>query len=118
MKTLANILWFIFGGFISAILYFLVGCLLYLTIIGIPFANQLFKMAKLVLKPFGTNVKLNFAKHPIANTIWVIFFGWEFAIGHLISALLFFVTIIGIPFGLQWVKFAKLALFPFGARVK
>lgn len=118
MKFLGNLLWLILGGFIYAIGYFLIGILLCITIIGIPFGIQAFKMGRLVMYPFGTEVRTEFDEHPIANIIWVIFVGWELALAHLMTGLLLCVTIIGIPFGLQWFKLAKLALFPFGADLK
>ena len=118
MKILGNILWLIFGGLIFAIGYFIVGLLLCVTIIGIPFGLQLFKMGRLVLFPFGTDVKTQFDEHPIANVLWLIFFGWEIAVSHVITGLILCITIIGIPFGLQWFKLAKLALFPFGTEIK
>ncbi len=117
MKTIANIIWFILVGLWTAIGWFLLGCLLCITIIGIPFGRQCFKAAGLTLAPFGKDVNMNFGKHPIANALWAIFFGWELALGYLISGLVFCVTIIGIPVGLQSFKLAKLALFPFGARI-
>jgi uncharacterized membrane protein YccF (DUF307 family) len=118
MKTIGNILWLVFGGLLMSIGYFLLGLLLCVTIIGIPFGLQLFKMGRLVLLPFGTDVKTEFDEHPIANIIWLIFFGWELAISHVIIGLLCCITIIGIPFGKQWFKLAKLALLPFGADLK
>lgn len=118
MKIIGNILWLIFGGLFMSLGYFLVGIFLCITIIGIPFGLQLFKMAKLVLLPFGSDVDTNFDKHPIANIIWLIFFGWEAAVSHLIMGLVLCITIVGIPFGLQWFKLAKLALIPFGADIK
>jgi len=118
MKILGNILWLIFGGLMTSIGYFFLGLLFCVTIIGIPFGLQLFKMAKLVLLPFGTEVKTEFDEHPIANVLWLIFFGWSMALTNVITGLLLCVTIIGIPFGLQWFKLAKLALFPFGADLK
>jgi len=118
MKTLGNILWIIFGGLISSILYFLAGIILCITIIGIPFGRQAFKMAKLVLASFGKTVKTNFEKHPIANIFWLIFFGWEIAFSHFVTGLIFCITIIGIPFGRQMFKLGKLALIPFGATIQ
>lgn len=118
MRLLGNIIWFIFGGFFASILWILLGILLTITIIGIPFASQCFKFAELVLTPFGKEVKLNFDKHPIANIIWAILIGWEMALGYLAIALFFAVTIIGIPFAIQWVKLTKLALFPFGSKIR
>src|SRR5690606_41415652 len=98
MKIIGNILWFVFGGFLMALGYFLIGLILCITIIGIPFGMQIFKMGKLVLFPFGQKVDSNFGKHPIANIIWLVLFGWEAAISHLLLGVIYCITIIGIPF--------------------
>lgn len=118
MKLLLNILWLIFGGLITAFIWFILGLLLCITIIGIPFGLQAFKVARLVLAPFGKDVDLNPEKHLIINVLWLIFFGWAIAATQLIYAVFFAITIIGIPLAFQWIKFAKLALFPFGAKIK
>ncbi|PKK97594.1 MAG: YccF domain-containing protein [Tenericutes bacterium HGW-Tenericutes-3] len=118
MKTLGNIIWFIFGGAIAALLWLILGVLLSITIIGIPFGTQCFKFAKLVVFPFGKDVKTNFDKHPIINIIWLLLFGWEMAIGYLTLALGFAITIVGIPFAIQWVKLSILALIPFGSKIR
>ena len=117
MKTIGNIIWFIFVGLGSAIAWFLLGLLWCITIIGIPFGLQAFKLARLTLWPFGTIVKSDFSKHPIANIIWLILGGLELALGYAIAGIIFYITIIGIPFGKQCFKLAQLALFPFGANV-
>ena len=118
MKLIGNIIWFIFGGFILGLLWLLLGALLCISIIGIPFGMQCFKAAKLSFWPFGKQVDLNFGEHPIANILWAIFGGWEFAIAYLVLGILNCITIIGIPCGIQCFKFMKLAIFPFGATVK
>ena len=118
MRTLLNIIWIIFGGLVSAIMYFIAGLIFCITIIGIPFGLQLFKLSRLVLTPFGSSVETNFFEHPILNIIWLIFFGWYHALLHLVTGTLFFVTIIGIPFALQRFKLAILTLFPFGAKIE
>lgn len=118
MRFIGNIIWFVFGGLLAAIVWLFLGVLLSITIIGIPLGRQCFKFSGLVLFPFGKDVDINFEKHPLANIIWAIFVGWEMAIGYLGIALFFFVTIIGIPFGIQWIKLAKLALLPFGAKIR
>lgn len=117
MKTIGNILWLIFTGLWSALGYVLTGVLFCITIIGIPFGKQCFKLAKLVLMPFGKAVHSNFASHPIANIIWILLFGWEMAIGFIVTGLLWCITIIGIPFGKQCFKLAQLGFVPFGANV-
>ncbi len=118
MRLLGNIIWFIFGGLIAALLWFILGILLSMTIIGIPLGQQCFKFAGLVLFPFGKEVDINFDKHPIANILWLVFVGWEMALGYLGIGLFFMITIIGIPFGIQWLKLTKLALLPFGAKIR
>jgi uncharacterized membrane protein YccF (DUF307 family) len=120
MSFLGNIIWLIFGGFIAAILWFVAGLLLCVTIIGIPFGVQCFKIAGFVLWPFGREIELgNFGVGGLFfNIIWIFLFGWELAIGHLITSALFCVTIIGIPFGIQHFKLAKLGIIPFGARIR
>lgn len=118
MKLIANVIWFILGGLWLGLGWLLLGILLCITIIGIPFGKQCFKAAKLTVAPFGRRVDTNFSKHPIANLLWFVFFGWEMALGYAASGLLCCVTIIGIPLGLQSFKLMKLALFPFGAAVK
>lgn len=118
MKTLGNIIWFILVGFWSFLVWALFGIILCITIIGIPFGKQCFKIAGLVLFPFGKKIKTNFDKHPIANILWAIFFGWEIAVGYFISTILLCITIIGIPFASQTLKLAILALLPFGSNVR
>jgi uncharacterized membrane protein YccF (DUF307 family) len=117
MRLIGNIIWFIFGGLIAAILWALLGVLLCVTIIGIPLGLQCFKFANLVLFPFGREVRIVFEKHPIANILWAVLFGWEMALGYIGIGIFFCITIIGIPFGLQWFKLTTLALFPFGAKI-
>lgn len=119
MNFIGNIIWLVFGGIIAAILWLLAGLLLCITIIGIPFGIQCFKISNFVLWPFGRDVEIgNFgACGLILNVFWILVFGWELAIAHVIVGFIFFLTIIGIPFGLQHIKFAKLSLVPFGARI-
>jgi uncharacterized membrane protein YccF (DUF307 family) len=119
MNFIGNIIWLIFGGIIAATMWFLAGLILCVTIIGIPFGVQCFKISAFVLWPFGKVIEIgNFGVGGLLfNIIWIIFFGWEFAIAHLTIGLMFCITIIGIPFGLQHFKFAQLGLIPFGARI-
>ena len=117
MKTIGNILWFIFTGLGAAIGWFFLGIIWCITIIGIPFGKQCFKLAKLSLWPFGTTVNGNFGSHPIANVIWFIFGGFSLWLSFLFAGIIWCITIIGIPFGTQCFKLAKLGAFPFGASV-
>ncbi|MBR1867088.1 MAG: YccF domain-containing protein [Clostridia bacterium] len=117
MKTLGNVLWLLLTGLWSAIAWFLTGVIWCITIIGIPFGKQCFKIAHLVIWPFGYEGKINFEAHPIANIIWILFGGLETALGFLIAGVLWCITIIGIPFGKQCFKLAKLSIIPFGATI-
>lgn len=117
MKTIANLLWFVFTGLFSALAWLFLGLVWCITVIGIPFGLQAFKIAGLSLWPFGKTVHTNFDKHPIANVIWIVFGGFGIAIGFFFAGLLWSITIIGIPFGKQCFKLATLALTPFGAVV-
>ena len=117
MKVIGNILWLLFTGFWSGILYFFEGIVYCVTLIGIPFGIQLFKFSKLAFWPFGREVQSNFGKHPIMNIIWFIFGGLINAIVFALLGVVWCITVIGIPFGLQCFKFAKLSLAPFGAEI-
>jgi uncharacterized membrane protein YccF (DUF307 family) len=119
MHFIGNIIWVIFGGFLLSLLWYIAGAICCITIIGIPFGLQAFKMGNLVLWPFGRDVDFSEmgTGSVILNFLWIVFFGWELAMLSGIIGVLFCVTIIGIPFGLQWFKFAKLALLPFGAKI-
>lgn len=120
MGCLGNFLWIICGGLFTSIGWSIAGFLCCLTVVGIPFGLQCFKIAGLVLAPFGKDVDIgNFgAGGFLGNVIWTIFLGWELALAHVISGGFLCITIIGIPFGVQHFKLAKLALIPFGAKVK
>lgn len=119
MQTIGNIIWIIFGGIFTAIGWALAGIIFYITIIGIPLGRQAFKMASLTLAPFGKEIVYGGgAPSLIANIVWVVLIGvWE-AIAYVVAGALFCVTIVGIPFGLQLFKMAKLSLMPFGAQVR
>ena len=120
MSLLGDLICWIFGGLVLAIIWFVIGILLMVTIIGIPFGLQCFKIAGFVLFPFGREIDLGgFGVGGfIFNLIWIIVVGWELAMAHLIAALFCAITIIGIPFALQHIKLAQLAFMPFGARIR
>ena len=121
MKFIGNIIWMVLGGFIISLYYALVGLLFCITIIGIPFGMQLFKMAGLALWPFGHDVTPGSndggCLSLIMNVIWIVLGGIEIALMHVSLGIGFCVTIIGIPFGLQHFKMALLALVPFGKEI-
>lgn len=118
MTLLGNILWLIFGGLLTGLGYILGGFVLCLTLIGIPFGLQSMKYGVAVFAPFGKEVvELDDANSPlriIFNILWILLFGWEIAIAHLVHAAILAITIIGIPFALQHVKLIPLSLLPFG----
>ncbi len=122
MSLLGNILWLIFGGLIAGIGYILGGLLMCLTIVGIPFGIQSMKLGVATFAPFGKRIveapDANGPLQIVLNIIWLIFFGWEIAIAHLVSAGILAITIIGIPFALQHVKLVPLSLFPFGRTLR
>ncbi len=119
MGCLGNILWIIFGGLMSALGWLLTGLLWCITIVGIPVGVQCFKFAGLALAPFGREVEYGGgAGSLILNILWIIFGGLELAIGSALCGVVCCITIVGIPFGLQHFKLAKLALMPFGANVR
>jgi len=121
MTTLGNVLWLLLCGIWMSILYFIAGVIGVIFIITIPFGLQAFKLANYVLWPFGRSVVRREDASGfwslIGNILWIILDGWWLALIHLLIALIFFVTIIGIPFGVANVKLARLALTPFGLRV-
>ncbi|KOA42790.1 membrane protein [Bifidobacterium breve MCC 1128] len=118
MRVIGNILWIILGGLAIAISWTLIGLFLCITIIGIPLGVQAFKMAGLTLTPFGKTVQYGGGVgSTLANILWVVLVGWWMALGYLGAGVLNCITIIGIPFGLQSFKMAKLALWPFGAQI-
>ena len=122
MKTLGNILWLIFGGLLIAIIYFLVGLIMCLTLIGIPFGAQLFKLGTYSLWPFGHEIQYG-PNEPgclstVMNLLWIVLGWWEIAILHAFFGLLLCITIVGIPWGTQHFKMAWNALFPFGKIIR
>lgn len=118
MSLLGNILWFVFGGCLSGLGWIVSGLFCCLTIVGIPLGRQCFKFAHLSFVPFGKDIVYGGgAPSTLANIIWVVVFGIWMALGNLAIGLLWCLTIIGIPFGKQFFKIAKLCLTPFGARV-
>ena len=118
MRFLGNILWFLFGGLLGGLSWIFAGCIWCITIVGIPVGMQCFKFATLAFWPFGKDVVYGKGVFSfLINLIWIVFFGWEMALGNLIVGLLWCITIVGIPFGRQFFKLARLSLIPFGASV-
>ncbi len=118
MTFLGNLLWFLFGGLIGGLGWTLAGCLWCITIVGIPVGLQCFKFAGLAFFPFGKEIVYGGGTFSVlVNIIWLLLSGLELAIGYVVLGCLWCITILGIPFGKQCFKLAKLALMPFGASV-
>jgi len=122
MSLLGNVLWIVLGGFLISLGYLIGGILLCLTIIGIPFGVQVFKLAVLALFPFGreivTRPTSSGALGTIFNVIWIFIGGIWITVTHLALAILLAITIIGIPFAKQHAKLATLSLVPFGKDIR
>lgn len=118
MKLIGNIIWVVFGGLLISIEYIIGSLILMLTIIGIPFGIQTLKLASLAIWPFGRTTRAHQrasgCMYIIMNLLWLITGGIPIVITHCVIGLLFCITIIGIPFGLQHFKLANMAITPFG----
>ena len=122
MKFIGNLIWLIMGGLLTAVMYWIAGILMCITIIGIPFGVQLVKIGTLSLWPFGHDLT------PIAgsessclqivfNVLWIALGWWEIALTHLTFGLILCCTIVGIPWGIQHFKLAMASIIPFGKEV-
>lgn len=128
MGAIGNFLWFIFGGFLTGLGWWLAGAIAFLSIIGIPWGRACFVIGQFAFLPFGKEAisRKQLSNQEdlgtgelglIGNVVWFIFAGWWLALGHVFSALVCFVTIIGIPFGIQHLKLAGIALAPIGKTI-
>ena len=118
MRFLGNVLWIICGGLVSALGFWIAGILWCITLVGIPVGLQCFKISSISLNPFGKEViNEGGAGSLLLNILWVIFSGIELAITNALIGLILCITIIGIPFGKQFFKIAKVAFSPFGLKV-
>lgn len=128
LRTLGNLLWLVLGGLMMGLGWWLAGLLCALTIVGLPWAKACFVIGQFAFWPFGkeaVNRELVNGQSDIGtgtlgtvgNVIWFVVAGVWLAIGHLLSALACFVTIIGIPFGLQHLKLAGMTLAPIGKTI-
>lgn len=128
MRSIGNFLWFIFGGAVMGLSWWLLGALAYLTIVGIPWGKACFVIGEFTFFPFGNEaVSRRELFHQddigtgtlglIGNIIWFVFAGMWLAIGHILAAIACFVTIIGIPFGIQHLKLAGIAIAPIGKTI-
>jgi len=120
MRFVLNVIWLIFGGLLLALGYALAGLICFILIITIPFGFAAFRMANYTLWPFGrTLVKKPTAGlgSAIGNVIWFILAGWWLALGHIITAIAMFITIIGIPLGLANLKLVPVSVTPLGREI-
>jgi uncharacterized membrane protein YccF (DUF307 family) len=128
LRFLLNVLWFVLGGVVMGLGWWLAGLVAAITIVGLPWARACFVIGNYSFWPFGNEAvssreltgRNDFGTGPlglIGNVIWFLVAGWWLAIGHLTSAVACFVTIIGIPFGIQHIKLALIALAPVGMQV-
>ncbi len=128
MRTLGNILWFVLGGFLMGLGWWVAGLVCAITIVGLPWAKACFVIGQFAFWPFGRDAVSRAvvngtddigtgALGTIGNILWFIFAGLWLAMGHLTAALACFVTIIGIPFGIQHIKLAVVALAPIGQTI-
>ena len=118
MRTLGNILWFVFAGLWLGLGYLLAGVLLCLTVIGIPFGLAAFRLAGYAFWPFGRIVVANPDRTPgvsaVGNVLWFVLAGWWLCLMHLVTGVALCLTIIAIPFGIADFKLAGLAIAPLG----
>ena len=118
MKTFGNILWFLCCGLWQGLAWIFAGILWCITIIGIPIGKQCFKLSLLTFFPFGKEINYGGGTISLlANILWIIISGIPLACSAAINGIILCCTIIGIPFGIQCFKIAKLSLMPFGAEV-
>ena len=119
MRLIGNILWIIFGGLLSALGWIAAGAMWCVTIVGIPIGLQCFKLASISFNPFGKEViyEDSGAVSFLVNVLWLLLSGWVLALCNFILGCVLCVTIVGIPFGKQFFKIARLSLRPFGAVV-
>ena len=128
MRLLGNFLWFILGGVFTGILWWIIGLICFMSIIGIPWGKACFVIGQFTFFPFGKEAisRKDLYKTKdigtsifglIGNIIWFLLFGIFLAISHVLSAIFCFITIIGIPFGIQHLKLALISLFPIGLTI-
>lgn len=128
LRLIANILWFILGGALMGIAWWIFGLLALISIVGIPWARACFVIGNFTFFPFGKEaVSREIVNQQsdlgtgvfgsLGNIIWFIFAGLWLCIAHLIAAFGSFISIIGIPFGIQHVKLAMISLAPIGKTI-
>ena len=123
MRAILNVIWLVLCGLWMSILYGLVGLICFVLIITIPFGIAAFRIASYVLWPFGRTIAPREGSSTgaflalVGNIIWIILFGWELTLGHLVTGAALCLTIIGIPLGLANFKLVPISLVPLGVRI-
>ena len=117
MRFLSRVLWLVTSGVPYFLLYLVCGIACCLSIVGIPFGIQFFKLMMVALRPYSCDVEVEPGEHLVANLIWDATFGIAIAIEQFAMGILWCVTIIGIPFGIHSFKLMKVAYAPFGAEI-
>jgi len=128
LRTLGNVIWFVFGGLVMGLVWWVVGLIAYLSVVGIPWGKACFVIGEFTFFPFGKEAvsrkeiirQEDIGTGPlglVGNIIWFIVAGWWLAVGHVLSAFACFITIIGIPFGIQHIKLAAISLAPIGKMI-
>jgi uncharacterized membrane protein YccF (DUF307 family) len=128
MRAIGNLIWFVLGGFLMGLGWWLAGLILALTIVGLPWARSCFVFGTFCFVPFGREAisredltgERDLGTGPLGtlgNVVWFLLAGWWLALGHLASAVACALTIIGIPFAIQHLKLAVCALAPIGKTV-
>lgn len=121
MRLVLNLIWLVLAGVWLALSYVLAGVLLCITVIGIPFGVQGFKLAGYALWPFGRALVPSATRSKglsiVGNVLWFVLAGWWLALEHLVVGILLCLTIIGIPLGVASFKMAGAALVPFGKEI-
>lgn len=128
IRTIGNILWFVLGGLVMGLAWWCIGLLAFITIIGIPWGRSCLVIGQFTMWPFGREaIGRDVLRQRedvgtgllglLGNVIWFVFAGFWLAVAHIMMALALFLTIIGIPFGLQHLKLAGIALAPVGKTI-
>jgi len=128
VSLLLNVLWIVFGGLYMAVGWLFAALIMVITIVGIPWARAAFNIASYALLPFGRKAvsRAEFLGAEdvgtgpfglLGNIVWLVFAGWWLALGHLVTAILLGITIIGIPFAWAHLKLAGIALWPIGKMI-
>ncbi len=123
MRLLGNLIWFVFGGFVTGLAWWVAALIAAITIVGIPFSIAAFRIGTFTFWPFGREIVDRPESEAgkllvlVGNIVWILLGGIWLALGHLVFALLLAITVVGIPFALQHLKLARLSLTPYGKEI-